>query len=148
MRTLPPLPEGELTEAVSKARCKQICDLYPEVFNEEKGEFSGAEAEILIKDGHYDKVVKVGVRPPTKIPYGMEEQYNEKLDELLEDCVPVDGQDIIVASQVVPVCEVKDGKKVIKRLAINYKSTINDHLLDIPHVYSSMSGQFYKLKGQ
>ena len=66
----------------------------------------------------------------------------------MEDCVPVNGQDIIVASQVVPVCEVKDGKKVIKRLAINYKSTINDHLQDIPHVYSTMSEQFDKLKGQ
>merc|ERR1711888_172820 len=148
MRTLPPLPEGKLTKAVSKARCKQICDLYPEVFNEQKREFLGAEAEILIKDGHYDKVVKVGVRPPAKTPYGLEDQYNEKLDELLEDCVKVDGQDIIVASQVVPVCEVKDGKKVIKRLAINYKSTINEHLQDIPHVCSMMSQQFDKLKGQ
>ena len=45
-------------------------------------------------------------------------------------------------------CEVKDGKKVIKRLAINYKSTINEHLQDIPHVYSTMSQQFDKLKGQ
>ena len=83
-----------MTKAVSKARCKQICDLYPEVFNEEKGEFLGVEAEILIKDGHYDKVVKVGVRPPAKTPYGLEDQYNEKLDELLEDCVPIDGQDM------------------------------------------------------
>ena len=86
------------------------------------------------------------MRPRAKIPYGMEDQYNEKLDELLEDCVPVDGQDIILASQVVPVCEVKDGKKVIKRLAINYKSMINDYLQDIPHVYSTMSEQFDKLK--
>ena len=46
------------------------------------------------------------------------------------------------------MCEVKDGKKVIKRLVINYKSTINDHLQDIPHVYSTMSEQFDKLKGQ
>ena len=79
MRTLHPLPEGKLTKAVSKARCRQICDLYPEVFNEQKGEFLGAEAEILIKDGHYDQIVKVGVRPPAKTPYGLEDQYNEKL---------------------------------------------------------------------
>ena len=70
------------------------------------------------------------------------------MDELLQDCVPVDGSDIIVASQVVPVCEVKDGKKIIKRLAINYKSTINDHLQDILHVYLTMNEQFDKLKGK
>ena len=49
---------------------------------------------------------------------------------------------------MVPICEVRDGKKVIKRLAINYKSTINDHLQDIPHVYSTMAEQFDKLRGQ
>ena len=128
MRVLPPLPEGEITKDMGKARCKLICDIYPEVFNEDKGEFLGAEATMLVKEGHMEKLLQVGVRPPAKIPYGLEDQYNSKLDELLEDCVPVDGQDIIVASQVVPVCEMKDGKKVIKRLAINYKSTINDHL--------------------
>ena len=103
---------------------------------------------MLVKEGHMEKLMKVGVRPPAKIPYGLEDQYNEKLDELLQDCVPIDGKDVIVASQVVPVCEVKDGKKVIKRLAINYKSTINDHLQDIPHVYTNMDEQFNKLKGQ
>ena len=80
----------------------------------------GVEAVMLVKEGHLDKLMKVGVRPPAKIPYGMEDEYNAKLDELLEDFIPVDGQDSIVASQVVPVCEVKDGKKVIKKLAINY----------------------------
>ena len=115
------MPKGKMTKPMAKARCKQICDLYPEVFNDEKGEFLGTETVMLVKDGHMEKLLKVGVRPPAKIPYGMEEEYNKKLDELLEDCVQVDGQDIIVASQVVPVCEVKDGKKVIKRLAINYK---------------------------
>ena len=143
-RVLPPLPEGEVTKAVGETRCKLICDTHPKVFDKEKGEFLGAEATMLVKEGHMEKLLQVGVRPPAKIPYGLEEQYNAKLDELLEDCVPVDGQDIIVASQVVPVCEMKDGKKVIKRLAINYKSTINDHLQDIPHVYTSCNEQFDK----
>ena len=39
MRTLTPLPEGTLTKDVSETGCEQICDLCPEVFNEEKGEF-------------------------------------------------------------------------------------------------------------
>ena len=54
MRTLPPLPEGEMTEAQSRAKCKQICELYPEVFDGKKGELVDGEAEILVKDGHYD----------------------------------------------------------------------------------------------
>ena len=85
-RTLPPLPEGEITKAVAKARCKLICDTYPEVFDGEKREFIGDEAMMLVIEGHMEKLMKVGVRPPTKIPYGLEDQYNEKLDELLQDC--------------------------------------------------------------
>ena len=54
----------------------------------------------------------------------------------------------MVASQVVPVCEFKDGKKVLKRLAINYKSTVNDHLQDIPHVSTTCNEQLDKLKGE
>ena len=80
-----------MTKPMAKARFKQICDLYPKVFNEEKGEFLGAEAVMLVKDGYMEELMKVGVRPPAKIPYGMEEEYNKKLDELLEDCVQVDS---------------------------------------------------------
>ena len=36
----------------------------------------------------------------------------------------------------------------MKRLAINYKSTINEHLEDIPHVYTSCNEQLDKLKGE
>jgi len=147
-RYIPPLPKGDITKEMGEAHGKRICDTYPEVFNDDKGEFLDAEATILIKEGHMEKLLKVGVRPPSKIPYGLEKEYNEKLDELLQDCDPIDGKDVIVASQVVPVMEIKDGKKIIKRLAINYKSTINDHLQDIPHVYSMMNEQFDKLKGQ
>ena len=50
-RTLPPMPKGEMTKPMAKARCKQICDLYPEVFNIEKGEFLGAEAVMFVKEG-------------------------------------------------------------------------------------------------
>ena len=140
------MPKGEFTKEMGEAYGKLICDTYPEVFNNEKGEFLDAEATILIKEGHMEKLLKVGVRPPSKIPYGLENEYNEKLDDLLQDCEPIDGKDVIVASQVVPVVEVKNGKKIIKRLAINYKSTINDHLQDIPHVYSTMTEQFDKLE--
>ena len=147
-RVLPPYPTGNITQAEGEAFCKVICGMYPEVFDGEKGHFRGAEATMLIKEGHMKEIMKIGVRPAAKVPYGLEEEYEKALDELYEDCIPVDGQEIIVASQVVPVCDVKDGKKRLKRLAINYKSTINDHLQDIPHVFTSCTEQLDKIKGQ
>ena len=95
-----------------------------------------------------EELLKNGVRPAAREPYGLEGPYNEKLDELLEDCVPIDGHEVLVASQVVPVCESKNKVKSLKRLAINYKSTINDHLEDIPHVHTSCNSELDKLKGE
>ena len=60
----------------------------------------------------------------------------------------MNGQDIFVASQIVPVCETKNGEKNLKRLAINYKSTINDHLEDIPQLPTVCNDEMDKLKGQ
>ena len=60
----------------------------------------------------------------------------------------IDGHDVLVASQVVPVCESKNKVKSLKRLAINYKSTINDHLEDITHVHTSCNSELDKLKGE
>ena len=86
--------------------------------------------------------------PAAKVLYGLEEEYEKALDVLYKDMVPIDGHELLTASQVVPVCEVRNGKKVLKRLAINYKSTINDHLEDMPHVYSTCDSELSKLKGQ
>ena len=141
-RKLPAFPEGDVSQADGEAICEMICNAYPEVFNGTKGQFRGAEATMYIKDGHLDKLKQKGTRPPVKEPYGLEVEYNEKLDELLEDCIPIDGRDVIVASQVVPVCESgKDGTKRIKRLAVNYKSTVNDHLEDISSMPTSCGEQ-------
>ena len=60
--------------------------------------------------------------------------------------MPIYGHELITASQVVPVCEVKNGKKVIKSLAINYKNTINDHLADMPHVYTNRGHSWFQSK--
>ena len=73
-RKLPPLPVGEITQAQGEAYCKLICDTYPEVFDGKKGHFIGAEATMYVKEGHMQKLRQVGVRPPAKIPYGLEEQ--------------------------------------------------------------------------
>ena len=66
--------------------------------------------------------------------------------------VPIDGRELFVASQVVLVVNKKkkdkpDSKKNV-RLCVNYKNTINDHLLDEPHVFSTCNEQFDKLKGE
>ena len=80
---------------------------------------------MFVKKGHMDELLKIGARPAAREPYGMEEEYNKKLDEMLEDCVPISGHEVIVASQVVPVCEVKDQKKDPKKtgykLQVDYK---------------------------
>ena len=102
-RELPPFPTGDISQAEGEAFSRLICDIYPEVFDGEKGTFKGAEATMFIKEGHMDALRKVGVRPAAKKPYGLEEEYERALDELYEDCVPVDGHEIMVACQVVPV---------------------------------------------
>ena len=38
-KKLPPLPEGEIIQAMGEAYCKQICQLYPEVFDGQKRDF-------------------------------------------------------------------------------------------------------------
>ena len=135
-RQAPPLPAGVMTEEMGRKYCRELCNLYPEIFDGQKGHFKGVQAELFIKEGHEELLKKKGVRPPAKVPYGLIDQYNEKLDKMLENMQQVNGQDISVASQIVPVCETKDGKKTLKRLAVNYKSTINDHLEDMPEAHN------------
>ena len=110
-QTLSPFPEGPVTQEQGEAYCRLICETYPEVFNGEKGHFRGAEATIFIKDGHMDSLKRVGVRPAGKVPFGLESQYEAALDELYEDLVPISGHELITAIQVVPVCQVVDGRK-------------------------------------
>ena len=47
-----------------------------------------------------------------------------------------------------PVIVNKNGERFLKRLAINYKSTINEHLEDVPDIYSTCTDEFTKVKGQ
>ena len=153
-RELPPLPDSPISQEMGIAYCKQICDVYHEVFNDEQGCFKGASAKITLKPGGLEEIKKSGPRPACKIPYGMEEQYYAKLKELYKNLIPMDGKDVITASQLVPVIEGKatdqseDTNRVLKRLAINYKSTINAHLEDIPDVYTSCVDELAKVKGQ
>ena len=109
--------------------------------------YVGAEARMYVKPGHEEALRRVGVRPPAKVPYKVQEELEPKFDELYETCEPIDGRELFVASQVVPVTRVKDGKRHY-RLCINYKNTINDHLMDEAHVYSTCNEQLDKLKGE
>merc|ERR1712240_716401 len=79
---------------------------------------------------------------------GLEDQYDAMLTKLYEDLDPVDGKDLITASQIVPVIVNKDGERVLKRLAINYKNTINQYLEDVPDIYSTCTYELAKVKGE
>ena len=54
-RPMPPMPEGEITQRVGEEFCKRICNMYPEVFNNEKGNFLGANATMILKPGGLEK---------------------------------------------------------------------------------------------
>ena len=47
-----------------------------------------------------------------------------------------------------PVIETFNGVRKLKRLAINYKSTVNDHLQDIPDVFTTCTEELNKLSGE
>ena len=49
---------------------------------------------MFVKDGHLELLKKTGVRPAAKVPYGLEDQYEQALDKLYEDCVPIDGHNL------------------------------------------------------
>ena len=147
-RKAPPIPEGVITQKMGKEYCKKLCKLYGEVFDGKKGQFKGVQAELFIKEGHEEALKKKGVRPPARVPHGLIDEYDEKLDKMLENMTQVNGHEITVASQIVPVCETVNGKKKLKRLAVNYKSTINEHLEDIPQLPIVCTDELDKLKGQ
>ena len=67
-RKLPPPPTGAVTQKQGEEYCKLICQQYPEVFDGKKGQFKGAQAQLYVKDGHWDKLKKTGIRPPAKVP--------------------------------------------------------------------------------
>ena len=67
------------------------------------------------------------------------------MDALYGDLTIVDGKDLITASQIVPVIETVDDVRKLKRLAINYKSTVNDYLQDIPDVFTTSNDEFIKV---
>ena len=147
-RDLPELPVGPITQEVGIEYCKKLCDVYHEVFDNTKGCFKGATATMVLKPGGLDEILKSGPRPACKKPYGLDDQYDTMLSKLYEDLEPIDGKDLITASQIVPVIVNKDGERVLKRLAINYKSTINQYLEDIPDVYTTCTDELAKVAGE
>ena len=95
-----------------------ICDTYPEVFDGKLGLFIGASANMYVKPGHEDAIMNVGVRPPAKIAYGLQDDIEPALDELYETAVPIDGRELFVASQVVPVVKTKIDNFNVKSICV------------------------------
>ena len=69
-----------------------------------------------VKPGHMDNLYRVGLRPCAKVPYGIQDEMEAKWDDFYETHTPVDGRDLFVASQVVPVVRNKEGKEKKIRL--------------------------------
>lgn len=147
-RPLPPMPEGIITKEIGQAHLKKIFAVYSEVFDGKKGTFRGAEATMVLKPGGLEQIKKSGCRPVAKCPYGLEDQFDPLLDKLYEDLEIIDGKDLITASQIVPVIETKNGVRKLKRLAVNYKSTINPFLEDIPDVFTTCNDELAKCAGE
>ena len=144
-RKIPPMPDGNITQEVGEAYGEQLCDeAFPKLFDGKQGEFLTAEANFEVIEGH-EKFLQV--LPCAKVPYGIEDQFNEELEKLTKNCISVDGRGLKVASQIVPVVKKKDNKLKV-RLCGNYKRTINPHLLDEPFQFTSINEQLSKLKGE
>ena len=143
-RPIPPAPSGVITQEIGEAYCKKICDeVFPELFDGGLGEFKGVTADIKIKEGH-EKYLKV--MPCAKVPHGIAKPFYKELDKFAQTCSKVDGRGLKVATQLVPVVK-KKGNDIKIRLCGNYKRTINDHIEDEHHQFTSCNDQLDKLIG-
>ena len=116
-RVIPPYPTGNISQEIGELYCKKLCDeCFPELFDEELGEFKGVTADFAIIPGH-EKFLKV--YPCAKVPHGIATEFKQELDKLNETCTPVDGRGLKVATQIVPVVKKKDGNIKV-RLCGNY----------------------------
>ncbi|MEL6806100.1 MAG: hypothetical protein AAFO91_20260, partial [Bacteroidota bacterium] len=149
-RKLPDLPPGPITQQIGKEWCQKYCDVYFEVFDDTtEGCFKGATVTLDLKPGGLEAITNSGPRPVVKPPFGLEEQFFEKLKKLYKNLTPIDGKDLITASQIVPVISTdKNGERKIDRLAINYKSTINEYIKDIPDLYTTCTDELAKVAGE
>ena len=98
--------------------------MFPELFNGKLGNFHNVTANFKLKEGH-EKFLKVA--PCAKVPHGIRPEFDEEMVKLSQHCIDVDGRGLKVASQLVPVIKIKDGKRKV-RICGNYKTTINEHL--------------------
>ena len=144
---LPPHPIGYISQEMGAAHCEKIAfDVFGEVFDGTQGTFEGVKAVVHIKPGHEQYL---RVMPPSKIPHGykFKELYEKELDKFYATGIPVDGVGLKVASQLVAVVSQKDGKLKL-RLCVNYKRTLNDHIMDEPYPFPTCNEQLDKLKGE
>ena len=145
LRPIPPVPTGIITQEIGEAYCKRICDeMFPELFDGKLGQFRGVTADFKLKEGH-EKYLKV--LPCAKVPHGIRPEFDAEMAKFSKHCIKVDGRGLKVATQVVPVTKIKNGKRKV-RICGNYKTTINSHIEDEHHQFTSMNEQVDKLRGE
>lgn len=94
-----PLLSDDVTQE-GEQHCIQICKQYPSLFDGKLGNFKDVTANIHLKEGH-EKFLQV--IPSAKVPYGLQDVFKPKLDELMETHIPVNGIKFRCASQLVSV---------------------------------------------
>ena len=84
---------------------------------------------------------------PAKVSYAAKDGYDKELDKLLETGKIVDGVNLIVASQIVPVLKMKDNEIKVRN-TINFKPTINPQIEDEPYNFPTIEEAVDKLNGE
>ena len=141
---LPDAPTGIVSQEDGAKYCELIYKAHPALYDGKQGLIKVFKAKITMKPGA-DKHLKV--MKPAKVGYAAKEGYDQQLDKMLETGKLVDGIGLKVASQIVPVVKLKDGK-IHVRNTVNFKPTINDWIEDEPYNFPTIEEQLDVLDGE
>ena len=141
---LPDAPTGIISQEEGAKFCKLIYEAHPALYDGKQGLIKGIKAKINLKPGA-EKHLKV--MKPAKVSYAAKDGYDKELDKLLETGKIVDGVNLIVASQIVPVLKMKNNEIKVRN-TINFKPTINPWIEDEPYNFPTIEEAVDKLNGE
>ena len=137
-------PTGNVTQEVGAKYCEKIYKAHPALYDGKQGLIKGIKAKITLKPGA-EKHLKV--MKPAKVGYAAKEGHREQIDKLLQTSKIVDSVGLVVASQIVPVVTMKEGKLRVRNTVI-YKPTLNPWIEDEPYNFPTIEDQIEKLDGE